>query len=91
MVCTDQANTQPDPREAIYLVTGAKGGVGKSMLALVVIDQLRLSGRKVLYFESDTTNADVWLCMQRDPDDPGAGTIEGLKSAAASIANSCVK
>jgi hypothetical protein len=65
-------------REPIYLVTGAKGGVGKSMLALVLIDQLLLLGKDVLYFESDVTNPDVWMCMQRDPENAPGETIDGV-------------
>jgi len=40
------------------------------MVAMVVIDQLLLAGKQVLYFESDTSNADVWMCLQRDLDNP---------------------
>src|SRR3954470_7225809 len=62
----------------VYLIAGSKGGVGKSMLALVVVDQLLLQGKRVLYFESDTSNADVWQCLERDAKRaPGEG-IEGV-------------
>lgn len=65
-------------RNPIYLVTGAKGGVGKSMLAMVLIDQLQLLGKNVLYFESDVTNPDVWMCLQRDPEKAPGETIDGV-------------
>jgi len=62
----------------VYLIAGSKGGVGKSMLALVVVDRLLLDGKRVLYFESDTSNADVWQCLERDPKKaPGEG-IDGV-------------
>jgi len=67
------------PLDPVYLVAGGKGGVGKSMMALVLIDQLLWMGKKVLYFETDTSNADVWFCLERDgknaPADPIAGVV----------------
>lgn len=67
-----------DGAPPVYLIAGGKGGVGKSMLALVVIDQLRLASKRVLYFESDTSNPDVWQCLEPDPKNaPGEG-IEGV-------------
>lgn len=44
----------------IYLVGGSKGGVGKSLVAMAVLDQLQSAGRQVLLIESDTSNPDVW-------------------------------
>src|SRR4051794_23181171 len=78
MACSTSHDLQPAPREPIYLIAGSKGGVGKSMLALVTIDQLILMGKQVLYFESDITNADVWMCMQRDPEHAPGETIDGV-------------
>lgn len=78
MACSTPLDLHPTTREPIYLVAGSKGGVGKSMLALVAIDQLVLMGRQVLYFESDTNNADVWMCMQRDPEHAPGETIDGV-------------
>lgn len=78
MACTAPNDTDIADREPIILVAGSKGGVGKSMLAMVVNDQLLLAGKRVLYFESDTSNPDVWMCLQRDADDPSGETIEGV-------------
>ena len=44
----------------IYLIGGSKGGVGKSLLTLAVVDYLQELGEKVLLIESDTSNPDVW-------------------------------
>src|SRR4051812_47263175 len=44
----------------IYLVGGSKGGVGKSLVSMSVIDHLQAAGEKVLLIESDTSNPDVW-------------------------------
>lgn len=62
----------------VYLVAGGKGGVGKSMVALVLIDQLRLLGKQVLYFETDTANADVWFCLERDGQNAPGEAIDGV-------------
>ena len=71
----------------VYLITGGKGGVGKSMLALVFIDQLLLLGKQVLYFETDTANADVFFCLERDPKNaPGQG-IDGVTMCTINIEN----
>jgi short-subunit dehydrogenase involved in D-alanine esterification of teichoic acids len=44
----------------IYIVGGGKGGVGKSMLAMALIDHLAKLGKKIILIESDTANPDVW-------------------------------
>ena len=44
----------------IYWVGGSKGGVGKSMMAVALIDYLLESGQKVVLVECDTSNPDVW-------------------------------
>jgi hypothetical protein len=44
----------------IYLVGGSKGGVGKSLVTMAVLDQLLEQGQSVLFIESDTSNPDVW-------------------------------
>jgi hypothetical protein len=46
----------------IIMVCGGKGGVGKSMLAMAVIDRLLDGGRKVRLIETDTSNPDVHKC-----------------------------
>jgi hypothetical protein len=71
----------------VVLITGGKGGVGKSMLALVYIDQLRLRGKRVLYFETDTANCDVFYCLERDGKNaPGEG-IDGVTMFTINIEN----
>ena len=44
----------------IYWVGGSKGGVGKSMMAVALIDYLLECGQKVVLVECDTSNPDVW-------------------------------
>jgi hypothetical protein len=78
MACIETSQLDSATPAPIYLIAGSKGGVGKSMLALVVIDQLLLQGRRVLYFESDTSNADVWKCLQRDSQNAPGETIDGV-------------
>jgi hypothetical protein len=67
-----------DALHPVYLVAGGKGGVGKSMTALVLIDQLLMMGKKVLYFETDTGNADVWFCLERDGANAPGEPIDGV-------------
>lgn len=43
----------------IYLIGGRKGGVGKSMVAMALVDYLLELGIEVLLVDSDTTNPDV--------------------------------
>jgi hypothetical protein len=46
-------------RKSIYLVTGAKGGTGKSMWSGALLDYLLLKGSTPALAEADTTNPDV--------------------------------
>ena len=44
----------------IYLVGGSKGGVGKSLVTMALVDHLLEHGESVLLVESDTSNPDVY-------------------------------
>lgn len=45
---------------SLFFVTGGKGGVGKSILCMLLIDFLtQFLKKKVLLIESDTSNPDV--------------------------------
>ncbi|MFI3222785.1 MAG: protein mobD [Methylococcaceae bacterium] len=44
----------------IYLVGGAKGGTGKSMICMALIDYLETSSKNIFLVETDTANPDVW-------------------------------
>lgn len=46
--------------KSIYLVGGSKGGVGKSLVSMAMVDSLQVLGESVLLIESDTGNPDVW-------------------------------
>ncbi len=48
----------------IYLVGGSKGGVGKSIVTMALIDYLQQRDQTVLLVETDTTNPDVWMCYR---------------------------
>ena len=44
----------------IYIIGGSKGGVGKSLLSIALVDYLVSNNESVLLLESDTGNPDVW-------------------------------
>lgn len=46
--------------EPIYFIGGSKGGVGKSMVAMALLDYLMVNGKVPLLVEADTSNPDVW-------------------------------
>jgi hypothetical protein len=50
----------------IFLVGGGKGGVGKSMLSMALLDYLRGAGNAPLLIETDTSAPDVWKAYKGD-------------------------
>lgn len=50
--------------ERIYIVGGSKGGVGKSMVSLSLVDYLLQRDKKVLLVETDNSNPDVHKALQ---------------------------
>lgn len=44
----------------IYLVGGSKGGVGKSLVAMAMVDYLKQRDEDVILIDADTSNPDVW-------------------------------
>jgi hypothetical protein len=54
------ANGNPKRAGHIYWIGGSKGGVGKSMMTVVLLDYLIDAGEKVFLVECDTSNPDVW-------------------------------
>lgn len=50
--------------ERIYIVGGSKGGVGKSMVSLSLIDYLVQRGKTVLLIETDNSNPDVHKALE---------------------------
>jgi hypothetical protein len=48
----------------IYLIGGSKGGVGKSLVTMAIVDYLRQQTDNVLLIDSDTSNPDVWKTYQ---------------------------
>ena len=53
----------------IYFVGGSKGGVGKSMVAVALLDYLLEKGEDVILIESDTSNCDlnIGFCSSGNP------------------------
>jgi len=52
--------------ENVYWIGGAKGGVGKSMVAAGLIDYLRNAGRDPVLVETDKKNPDVGRAHQKE-------------------------
>jgi len=52
----------------IFLVGGGKGGVGKSMLSMALLDYLRAAENAPLLIETDTSAPDVWKAYKNDVD-----------------------
>ena len=50
----------------IFLVGGGKGGVGKSMLSMALLDHLRGEESAPLLIETDTSAPDVWKTYKGD-------------------------
>ena len=48
-----------EARGSLTYVGGGKGGVGKSLLAMCVIDYWRTQKRSVVLVEAETANSDV--------------------------------
>ncbi|MBA6105292.1 nucleotide-binding protein [Pseudomonas monteilii] len=46
--------------EPIYVSGGSKGGVGKSIVTIALIDTAMHHKKKVILIEADTSNPDVW-------------------------------
>lgn len=51
----------------IYYIGGDKGGVGKSIVALSLVDHVLKQGQAILLLETDTSNPDVWRCYSKEP------------------------
>ncbi len=52
----------------IYLVGGGKGGVGKSVVALALVDHLQRRGANTVLVENDTSNPDVMRAVHDEID-----------------------
>lgn len=52
----------------IYLIGGSKGGVGKSLVTMALVDHLQEQGESVVLIESDTSNPDVWKAYKDSVD-----------------------
>ena len=50
----------------VFFVTGSKGGVGKSVGAIALLDYFEMRSRKVSLVETDTANPDVGKAYQKD-------------------------
>ena len=74
-------------KKSIYLVGGSKGGVGKSTVAMALLDYLTESGETPLLIETDTSNPDVakaygkTVATKSIDLDKGDGWVDFLNSA----------
>ena len=50
--------------KAIFLVGGGKGGVGKSLMSMALLDFLQASGQEPFLVETDTSVPDVFKTYQ---------------------------
>lgn len=50
----------------VFLVTGGKGGVGKSVCSIALLDYFDTRGRKVTLVETDSANPDVGKAYQKE-------------------------
>jgi hypothetical protein len=50
----------------VFFVTGSKGGVGKSVGSIALLDYFEMRSRKVSLVETDTANPDVGKAYQKD-------------------------
>jgi hypothetical protein len=63
-----ETNGKPHGPGRIYWIGGSKGGVGKSMMTVVILDYLLERDEKVLLVECDTSNPDVWKSYNKEMD-----------------------
>ncbi len=49
----------------IYMVSGSKGGVGKSIVAMALLDYLCQIGKECLLIETDNSNPDVYKAYEQ--------------------------
>ena len=52
--------------KAIFLVGGGKGGVGKSLMSMALLDFLQTGGREPFLVETDTSVPDVFKAYQEE-------------------------
>ena len=50
----------------IYMIGGTKGGVGKSIVTMSILDYLTLDNKSVCLVETDTGNPDVWKTYNKE-------------------------
>lgn len=62
--------------QPILYVDSGKGGVGKSLFSLAVVDYLLENGRKILLFEADIYSQDLFLTLKNDRENIAAATID---------------
>lgn len=55
----------------IIFVSGSKGGVGKSITTMALIDYMIAKKDLVRFIEADTTNPDVWRCYGKTVEHDG--------------------
>lgn len=63
-------------RLPILYVDSGKGGVGKSLFSLAVVDYFLENGKKVLLIEADIYSQDLFLTLKNDRENIAAATID---------------
>lgn len=79
-------------RTSLIIVAGSKGGVGKSLVAMTVVDWLtRSRSERVLLIDGDDSNPDVLKAYARELD-PEPGTISlDLREGWLALADRCAQ
>jgi len=54
--------------QPIILVSGSKGGVGKSLTTMALLDYFAVNHKYLKLIDADTNNPDVWRCYGRQTD-----------------------
>ena len=54
------------PSKPIFMICGDKGGVGKSVVSLALLDRCLSREGSALLVETDTTNPDVWRSYEQE-------------------------
>lgn len=54
--------------QPIILVNGSKGGVGKSLTTMALLDYFAINHKYLKLIDADTNNPDVWRCYGRQTD-----------------------
>ncbi|MEY9142064.1 hypothetical protein [Bradyrhizobium elkanii] len=66
MTRKNDLETTVSPLPIVILLHGGKGGAGKSQLGHVLVHKALVAGKKVILFDADYDNADMWAAWHRE-------------------------